>query len=114
MPRSHFSSSSLPTLAVALSVPLLPHGCAWTRPPGPVDTRKVDLPVVIDPNARDDVAHDNELDAAILARDFARSMEASFRPDLARSKELRLEKWNRRPFSQRVKEHLSRLISCWS
>lgn len=58
-------------------------------------------------------AHNNELDAAILARDFARGMEAMFRKDLSRSEELLLKEWNQRPFSQRVKERLSSLFSYW-
>jgi cardiolipin synthase len=48
--------------------------------------------------------HNNEIDAVVLGEDFASQMHAMFESDLARSKEITLEAWSRRPVMDRLKE----------
>lgn len=64
----------------------------------------------IDPRS---FAHNNELNAAVVGRDFARSMEALFQRDLEQTRRLDAATWDERPMSNRVKEFLSSLLSYW-
>lgn len=64
----------------------------------------------IDPRS---FAHNNELNAVIVGRDFARGMEALFQSDLKRTRRLDAATWKERPASNRVKEFLASLFSYW-
>ncbi len=55
----------------------------------------------------------DEVNAVILGRDFGAQMEAMFRKDIENSHQIHLEKWKKRPFSERVKEWLARLLQYW-
>jgi cardiolipin synthase len=55
----------------------------------------------------------DEVNAVILGRDFAVQMEALFRKDLEDSRQIRLEQWKKRPFGERAKEWLARLLQYW-
>ena len=57
--------------------------------------------------------HNDEINAAILGRDFARQMDAMFAKDLAESDEISLARWKRRSPMQRLKEWLARLAEYW-
>lgn len=49
----------------------------------------------------------DEVDAVVLGRDFARQMQAAFAADLAASDAILLEPWERRPLSFRFKEWMA-------
>ena len=55
----------------------------------------------------------DEVNAVILGRDFAADMEAMFERDVENSHPIRLEDWEKRPFSERAKEWLARLLQYW-
>jgi cardiolipin synthase len=55
----------------------------------------------------------NEVNAVILGRDFAAEMEAMFDKDVEESNQIQLEQWKKRPFSDRAKEWLARLLQYW-
>lgn len=57
--------------------------------------------------------HNDELNATIVGRDFARQMDAMFARDLAESDEVDLERWERRPLLLRLKEWAARLAEYW-
>lgn len=57
--------------------------------------------------------HNDEINAVILGRAFAKQMDAMFTQDLAQSDRVVLEKWQRRSFMLRVKERLARLGAYW-
>jgi len=57
--------------------------------------------------------HNDELDATILGREFARQMEAAFSADLEASEAINLERWNARHFDRRLKEWAARLWEYW-
>lgn len=57
--------------------------------------------------------HNDEINAAILGRDFSQQMEAMFARDLAESDPIDLEDWERRSLLLRVKEGLARLAEYW-
>ena len=57
--------------------------------------------------------HNNELNAVILGRDFAREMRAMFEKDLANSDRIELEQWRRRSLSNRMKETFARMWEYW-
>lgn len=57
--------------------------------------------------------HNNELNAVILGRDFAREMRAMFERDLANSDRIELDQWRRRPALDRVKETFARMWEYW-
>ncbi len=54
--------------------------------------------------------HNDEVDAAILGRDFALQMEAMFARDLGNSNEITAERWERRSNSLRLKEWGARML----
>ncbi len=56
---------------------------------------------------------DNEVNAIILGSDFAHEMEAMFQRDIADSNQIYLEEWKKRPFAERMKEWLARLLQYW-
>ena len=55
----------------------------------------------------------DEVNAIILGRDFGAEMEAMFEKDVNDSNEIRLERWEKRPLSERAKEWIARLIQYW-
>ena len=55
----------------------------------------------------------DEVNAVILGRDFAAEMETMFQKDVENSHQIRLEEWEKRPFSERAKEWLARLLQYW-
>jgi cardiolipin synthase len=55
----------------------------------------------------------DEVNAVILGRDFATEMEALFQQDIANSNQIILEQWKKRPFGDRMKEWLARLLQYW-
>lgn len=57
--------------------------------------------------------HNDEINAAILGRDFARQMDAMFARDLAESDAIDLERWERRSLLLRLKEGAARLAEYW-
>ncbi|MBT9612897.1 MAG: cardiolipin synthase [Burkholderiales bacterium] len=57
--------------------------------------------------------HNDELNAAILGRDFARQMEAMFAKDLAASDAIDIDRWEQRSLLFRIKEWAARLVEYW-
>jgi len=57
--------------------------------------------------------YNDELNAIILGTEFAEEMEELFWRDVGESTEITLEKWRKRPLSNRFKEFFSRLLSRW-
>ena len=57
--------------------------------------------------------HNDELNAAILGRDFARQMDAMFAKDLAESDAIDLDRWKHRSLMLRAKEWLAQLAEYW-
>lgn len=57
--------------------------------------------------------HNNEVNAVVLGEDFGAQMEAMFRQDLARSKNISPADWHRRSLKVRTQEWFSRLWSYW-
>ncbi|HMN44947.1 MAG TPA: cardiolipin synthase [Povalibacter sp.] len=57
--------------------------------------------------------HNNEVNAVVVGSGFAQKLEAVFERDLKDSRELDLETWRERPFSDKVKESASSLLSYW-
>ncbi|MGA9031368.1 MAG: cardiolipin synthase [Sulfuricaulis sp.] len=57
--------------------------------------------------------HNDELNAAILGRDFARQMDAMFAKDLAESDAIDLDRWKHRSLMLRLKEWLAQLAEYW-
>ncbi|NTV95202.1 MAG: cardiolipin synthase B [Thiobacillus sp.] len=57
--------------------------------------------------------HNDELNAAILGRDFAGQMEAMFAGDMAESDPVDLERWQRRSLKLRLQEWAARLMEYW-
>jgi cardiolipin synthase len=55
----------------------------------------------------------DEVNVVILGADFATEMEVMFEKDVENSRQIRLEEWEKRPFSQRVKEWLAGLLQYW-
>jgi len=53
----------------------------------------------IDPRS---FAHNNELNVAVVGREFAREMEAMFRRDLKRTRPIDAVTWAKRPVSHRL------------
>jgi cardiolipin synthase len=54
--------------------------------------------------------HNDEVDAAILGREFARQMEAMFARDMEMSDQISAEQWERRSISLRLKEWTARML----
>jgi cardiolipin synthase len=57
--------------------------------------------------------HNDEIDAAVLGREFAAQMHAAFSADLEASQAVDLERWEARPFALRLKEWAARLFEYW-
>ena len=55
----------------------------------------------------------DEVNAVILGSDFATEMEAMFGKDIEDSNQIHLEQWSKRPFAERMKEWLARLLQYW-
>ena len=53
------------------------------------------------------------VNAVILGQNFAGAMEAMFAADLKASHEIRPKEWRSRPFTGRIKEWFSPLLSYW-
>lgn len=56
---------------------------------------------------------DDEVNAVILSREFAGTMEQMFAGDLAASVEIEKEQWEKRPWTQKSKEGFAHLFSRW-
>jgi cardiolipin synthase A/B len=57
--------------------------------------------------------HNHEINIVVLGEEFGNSMEAAFTEDLRHSRELTLESWRARPFSERIKEWAARTMEYW-
>ncbi|MFO7541933.1 MAG: cardiolipin synthase [Thiobacillus sp.] len=57
--------------------------------------------------------HNDEINASILGRDFARQMDAMFARDLAASDAIDLARWEKRSLLLRLKEGVARLAEYW-
>jgi cardiolipin synthase len=57
--------------------------------------------------------HNQEVNAVVLGHDFGSRMRAAFDADLAESKQVTLEQWERRSPVQRLKEQFGRLWQYW-
>jgi len=57
--------------------------------------------------------HNQEVNAVIIGPEFGDRMRASFERDLAASKPIRLEEWQKRPIDVRVKELFGRMWEYW-
>ncbi|MDB5747773.1 MAG: cls [Massilia sp.] len=57
--------------------------------------------------------HNYELNVVVIDPAFGRDMESAFNEDLRDSKEVTLEQWRNRPWTDRVKEWASRLTEYW-
>ncbi|MET0983441.1 MAG: cardiolipin synthase [Telluria sp.] len=57
--------------------------------------------------------HNYELNVVVIDPAFGRDMESAFNEDLRDSKEVTLEAWRNRPWSDRIKEWASRLTEYW-
>src|SRR5512134_2555088 len=55
----------------------------------------------------------DEVNAVILSREFAAEMEKMFATDLAKSHEIRLEEWKKRPVLNRIKEWFTHQFERW-
>jgi cardiolipin synthase len=55
----------------------------------------------------------DEVNTIILGQDFAFELEAMFAKDLEDSKEVHLEEWEKRSFSEQMKEWFTRLFRYW-
>jgi cardiolipin synthase len=57
--------------------------------------------------------HNQEVNAVVLGQEFGDRMRAAFESDVARSEQITLEAWQRRPASLRVKEAFAKLWQYW-
>jgi len=57
--------------------------------------------------------HNDEINAAVLSRNFARQMDVIFAADLAQSDAVELKRWEHRSLLLRVKEWAARLAEYW-
>ena len=57
--------------------------------------------------------HNYELNVVVLDPGFGKEMEGAFQEDLRDSKEVTLEQWRRRPWTDRIKEFAARLTEYW-
>jgi len=57
--------------------------------------------------------HNEEVNAVVLGTEFGGKMQAAFLADLAKSDEVTLEKWKRRPVDVRFKELIGRMWEYW-
>ena len=64
----------------------------------------------IDPRS---FAHNNELNVAIVGRDFARTLEQTFSADLKRTRQIDPAKWEKRGMPAKIKEWFSSLFTYW-
>lgn len=56
---------------------------------------------------------DDEVNAVILGREFARAMEKMFADDLVESQQIKRDAWEKRPGSQKIKEAFAHLFALW-
>lgn len=57
--------------------------------------------------------HNDEVNAVVLGREFAMNMTVMFNKDLAASRQIELQTWEKRPILERFKEWSSRLLQYW-
>lgn len=57
--------------------------------------------------------HNDEINAVVVGRNFARQMDAMFAQDLAESETITLDQWQQRSLMSRVKELIARLGAYW-
>jgi cardiolipin synthase A/B len=58
-------------------------------------------------------SRNDEVNAVVLNKEFAEDMEKMFAGDLAKSHEIRLEEWKKRPLLNRIKEWFAHLFAHW-
>jgi len=57
--------------------------------------------------------HNREVNLIALDRAFGEVMESAFNEDLKNSIEITAEEWDKRPFSNRMKEWMARRLEYW-
>ena len=57
--------------------------------------------------------HNYEANVIVIDEQFGRQMERAFREDIRGSRQITLEQWRQRPFSDRVKEWAARSLGYW-
>jgi cardiolipin synthase len=57
--------------------------------------------------------NNDEVNAVILSREFAVEMERMFARDLADSRQIQWDEWEKRPLLQKIKEAFAHLFSHW-
>jgi cardiolipin synthase len=57
--------------------------------------------------------HNNEVNAVVVGSEFAQRMEALYERDLRDTRELKLQSWRKRPWTDRMKEFASSWFSYW-
>lgn len=57
--------------------------------------------------------HNDEVNVVVLGTGFGKKMQAAFMADLAKSNEIKLEKWQRRSLALRAKEQMGQLWEYW-
>ena len=57
--------------------------------------------------------HNSELNVVVLGQAFGHDMENAFAEDLRDAREITLEQWRHRPFSDRLKEWAAQLMDYW-
>jgi cardiolipin synthase len=54
--------------------------------------------------------HNSEINVIVLGDPFGRTMESAFQEDIRNSREIKLEEWEQRPTSERIKEWSARRL----
>jgi cardiolipin synthase len=57
--------------------------------------------------------HNDEVNVVVLGTGFGKKMQAAFMADLAKSNEIKLEKWQRRSLAVKAKEQMALLWEYW-
>ncbi len=57
--------------------------------------------------------HNHEVNAVVLGTEFGERMRAAFQADLAKSQQIKLNEWRRRPIADRTKEVVAHLWEYW-
>lgn len=57
--------------------------------------------------------HNDEINAVILGRNFAKQMDAMFADDLAQTVQITAAQWSHRPLRQRLQEKMARVVEYW-
>jgi cardiolipin synthase len=57
--------------------------------------------------------HNDEANAIVIGHEFGKKMEAMYRDDLARAKEITRQRWEQRPWSERFNQRMAVLLKYW-